>query len=109
MLKNFVAVYVPSTSGLADPVTPSEHNARALLVATELSAAFGGATLFPTIGTYLADSGTLVTENIIIVKSFHDADPDEAEKTIATIAAAVKLEYAQESVAYETQDGINFC
>ena len=111
MLTNFVAVYIPGTNGLPgtdkSELTPAEQNTYAQETARKLSARFGGSTSTTARGYYVADNGTLVEENIIIVKSFYATDPD-AVTFAESVASWLKSALCQELVTVETNSGIEF-
>lgn len=108
MLHNFVSVYVPGTTGLNGDLSPEQQTQYTQETARRLSAEFGGATASTASGYYVSDSGVLVEERVIIVKSYHDSPVDSALEFARTIAQWLKDELSQELVSIETESGLEF-
>lgn len=107
MLNKFVTFYVPSTRDVGNTLSEDEQNKIIERVASIFSAAFGGATAIPTTGYYLSNAGKLIREHITLIKSYHEDDVD-GETVACTLAANIKKEYGQESIAIETEKGMLF-
>jgi hypothetical protein len=107
MLKNFVAVYVPSTIDVSVQASAELIQKVTAQVAAKLAGRFGGATQTTANGYWIADNGDLVREDINIVKAFYD-DDDGALNYAIEIAAEIKATLSQEAVTVETNDGIQF-
>ena len=108
MLKSFVSVYVPGTTGLTGELTKQKQAEYARETARKLFAEFGGATAIPSTGYYVSDDGTLVEESVIIVKSYHDKPAESALEFARTIAQWIKDSLGQEAVSVETESGLEF-
>lgn len=108
MLNKFVTVYVPSTQDVGKPLPAKARKALVTRVATALSDSFGGATATAGQGYYKADSGELIVERVTLVKSYHALETTEALAIVIPLAQAIKSEYGQESIAIETETGIEF-
>jgi len=108
MLNHSVTFYVPSTKNVGDKLTKSERRALVTRVANCFSESFGGCTATTGTGYYKANSGKLIAESITLVTSYHALDTCEAMAIVIPLANAIKSEYGQESIAIETESGIDF-
>lgn len=108
MLSRKVTFYVPSTKNVGDKLTKSERRALLTRVESTFSRAFGGATSTQGIGSYVANDGRLIRENITLVTSYHGLETADALAIVIPLAEAIKTEYGQESIAIETESGIDF-
>jgi hypothetical protein len=110
MLNNFVAVYVPSTNGVAGKtrLTSKQQAQEVRKVATRLSSQFGGATATRGTGFYVTNAGDLIEESVVIVKSYYDSPIDSALEFARGLALEVKQALQQEAVTIETEAGIEF-
>ena len=107
MISNHIAVYIPGTTG--SKILPKKNqDAIAARAAKLFSKRFGGCTRIPAIGSWVDDSGQLISEKIIIVKSFYSCDSTIAYTTAARIARAVKSMLFQQAVSIESNEGIDF-
>ena len=96
-------VYVPSTQGLSDDITLEAHTQRTQDVATHLSSLFGGATITPSQGYYIADNGQKVIEGVNQVATacnWADLQADKGQ-AVSQLVADKKTEWGQESIAIE--------
>lgn len=110
MLKNFVAIYVPSTRH-GEPITDAEHQKAVELVAADWSRGFGGCTAIPATGYWKSPELGLIPEKITIVKSFYDlatVPSTEAQDFARGWADRIKETFQQEAVTIETEEGIEF-
>ena len=111
MLNQFVSVYIPSTNhrvhGDNVRLSAKDHRTIAESAAGELSRVAGGATILPATGYFLSETGALVAEKILIVKSFFETDSGILD-CAHNIATRVKAQLNQESVSVETNDGLEF-
>lgn len=108
MLLKRISLYVPSTQNVGKPLPAGKHEALVTEVAKQFSKAFGGATATSGEGFYTAESGELIRERVTIVTSFHDKSTQEALAVVVPIAKVIKFRYGQESIAIETELGIDF-
>ncbi len=102
-------VYVPSTQGLDTPITPREHESRTKAVAGELSALFGGASITPSEGYYIAESDQEVIEGVKQVATACNWEDLQGEKGLAVsdMVAGIKQAWGQESMAIEVINNSN--
>ena len=111
MLNKFVSVYIPSTNhrvhGDNTRLTTKAHRTIAESAAAELSRVAGGATILPATGYFLSETGILVAEKILIVKSFFESDTGILD-CAHNIATRIKTQLNQESVSVETDSGLEF-
>lgn len=108
MLNHFVTFYVPSTRNVGDPLPSVERQALVTRVAKSFSDSFGGATATDGQGFYTANNGELIVESVTLVKSYHALDTTQALAIVIPLAESIKREYGQESIAIETETGIEF-
>lgn len=108
MLRCKVTFYVPSTKNVGEKLTRSERRALVTRVENVFSQNFGGATSTEAVGSYVAESGKLIRERVTLVTSYHALDTREALAIVIPLAQAIKSEYGQESIAIETELGIDF-
>jgi len=108
MLSRKVVFYVPSTKNVGQKLTKSERRTLLTRVETLFSKAFGGSTSMQSIGTYIANDGRLIRETITLVTSYHDKETSEALAIVIPLAESIKSEYGQETIAIETETGIEF-
>jgi hypothetical protein len=95
-----VAVYVPSTFDVNQPLTEAEHQAAVDDVLRDFSRLFGGATSTRAVGAWQATDGTLVKETVTIVYAF--VDLTEAQKAqVKDIARNLAKRFLQEAVLVE--------
>lgn len=108
MLKKYIAVYIPGTTNVNQPLTKKSQHAIAVNTAREFAREFGGNTITPAEGLYIDSNGNTVIERILIVKSYHDKDSAAAASFARKIAAGLKVQLTQESVTIESNAGIDF-
>lgn len=108
MLSKRISLYVPSTQNVGQPLPVGKHEALVNEVAKQFSKYFGGATATNGEGFYTADNGELIREHVTIVTSYHGLESSEALALVVPIAQAIKFRYGQESIAIETELGIDF-
>lgn len=108
MLSKRISLYVPSTQNVGKPLPAGKHEALVTEVAKQFSKAFGGATATSGEGFYTADNGELIREHVTIVTSYHGLETSEALAIVIPIAQVIKYRYGQESIALETEQGIDF-
>jgi hypothetical protein len=106
MIKTYVSVYVPGTKNIDQKLDDSTHQIIVNQIMVKLSNSFGGCTAQNATGGYIDTAGSLIIENITIVKSYTD-NPDSLG-IIRGIAIQLKSDLAQESVTIESNDGIEF-
>ena len=73
MLNHLIKITVPSTSNVSNPdqALATKWVDAAL---TMLATLFGGATALPGVGSYMADNGQLIKENVTVVYSYTNDD-----------------------------------
>lgn len=98
-LSHTITVTVPSTQGLASKVSPSVLRKRVQDVSKRLASLFGGATATDGLGSYVSDSGELVTELVKLVSAYASEDAYTEHITeIYKLANELKKDYQQESI-----------
>lgn len=107
-MKNFVAIYVTSTNNGGEPIEPRVHLATVSKLAKQFSESFGGCTCIPATGYWLSDSKGLIAESVTIVKSYHSLETSAALAIVTPLAESLKLEFNQEAVSVETEQGLEF-
>lgn len=104
MLKNKVAVYVPSTN-YNKKITAQELRKRTEGIAKLLCEQYGGATVEAVKGYYKADSGELIAELINKIIAFHDGGNID---NISNHLKQKKNDWQQESIALEVDGVLSF-
>jgi len=107
MLKNHVTFYVPSTKNVGERLTKSERRTLVNRVEKKFGLAFGGTTSVNGVGSFPTKKGW-IRENVTLVTSYHGLETTEALAIVIPLANAIKTEYGQESIAIETEQGIDF-
>jgi hypothetical protein len=95
-----VAVYVPSTRDVSQPLTEAEHQAEVDTALREFGQWFGGATSTRAVGSWLAADGSLVKETVTIVYSFADLTPAQ-QAGVREFALDLARRLGQEGVLVE--------
>ena len=108
MLSHKVSLYVPSTQNVGKPLPAGKHEELVSEVKRQFGTAFGGATAVAAEGGYPASNGDWIEEHITIVYSFHNLETVDALAIVIPIAQTIKYRYGQESIAIETEQGIDF-
>jgi len=111
MLHNFVCLYVPDTLQGNTKAGENVHLEAVRKVASELSAKFGGATVTQALGYWVSDAHGLIEDKISQVKSYYDTGTVSSADAITLareIAERLKVEFSQEAVTLETEEGIDF-
>jgi len=108
MLKDYIAVYVPSTRSGSIPLDTITTDKINKWTASKLSALFGGCTSIPSVGSWLDDNNNLITESITICKAYHDKDPLVAWNAGVHICKVIKRYLTQYAVTLESNQGIDF-
>lgn len=108
MLSNRVTFYVPSTKNVDTPLSGAESDALIERVERVFAATFGGCTTTQGIGSYVANNGDLIREQVTLVTSYHDKTTQDALAIVIPLAQVIKTEYGQESILIETNDGVDF-
>lgn len=93
-----VSVTVPGTIAVDKPA-PRLQKKIAQEIAETLTKRYGGATVTNATGYYMADSGDIIREPVIIVES-HVLDDRDPEPLARTLAQHVKRRMSQESTLY---------
>ena len=107
-MKNFIAVYIPGTVH-TKRIPARDQRKIAESVAGEFAGKFGGCTTSPATGYWKSETGALIAERIIIVKSYYTPAPElDAQGFANAIAASLKTRLSQEAVTVETESGIEF-
>jgi hypothetical protein len=108
-LNGYVAVYVPSTVNVTESIAPHRHEALCKYVSQVLSELFGGATSYNAVGAYKSNAGSMVYENVTVVKSFgKQQDILDNWSAIYNMAAELREELAQEYVSVEVNGALAF-
>lgn len=104
-ISEYVAIYVPST---VDVDTPIKNDSFAEVVMKTLSTMCGGCTAYNTIGSWVDDSGKLVTEEVTVCKAYCDVvTGDIAENTIK-LASWLKRAMTQACISVEYNGNLMF-
>jgi hypothetical protein len=107
-MKNFVAIYVTSTRNGGEPIDRDQHEALVTEICGQFAKAFGGCTEIPATGYWESDTKGTIRERVVIVKSYHDKEPQEALAFVIPIAQVIKYRFNQEAVSVETEQGLEF-
>lgn len=108
MLTKYVSIYVPSTRH-AVPITAEEHKSAVSHVAGEFSKVLGGATAYPASGYWQSDTAGLIEESVTIVRSYYTPElVAQAQALAHSLAEGIKVQFGQEAVTIETEEGIEF-
>ena len=108
MLNKYIQVYIPGTRNGSIPLTQDEILKVNTWAAKKLSSQFGGCTAQAGVGSWQDDNGILITENVTLIKAYHDRDPIAAWDIGVKIAQVLKRALRQYAVTLESQDGIDF-
>lgn len=107
-LRSRVAVYVPGTSGPADPDSALAERITEE-AAARLSELFGGATISLAAGAWMSADCGLIREAVQIVYSFCSAEQlDKYAEAVRELAEMVKREMRQEAVSVEIDGALYF-
>ena len=107
-LSERVAVYVPSTFGVADKADSALVQNWIIATHRFLAGQFGGATSQLALGSWVADSGLLVTEDVTIVYAYAARLTRADLGAIKTYAISLKQAFRQETVAIEINGSLFF-
>jgi hypothetical protein len=103
---DLLTVYVPSTYAVDAKISQSDFSDRVSLVRHWLANRFGGATTprSASIGDYIANDGSLVSENVMLVSTYVDPDTlaNNAEDVLS-FARELREAWAQESIMITVQ------
>lgn len=102
MLNKYICIYVPSTKDKSIPLSAEEHQHYARLIGQKLSDLAGGATLTPGLIGFWGN----IEEPITQVKCYYSDDSIVIKAR--EIALWLKQELTQESVSFETNEGLDF-
>lgn len=109
MFNYYIKFYVPSTEQGSKPVSDNKLTERVDLVARIFASNFGGATVEDCTGYYTANNGELIKETIKRVVAFTDKETYTTKlEEIKQLAVNSRKAWGQESIALETQSGIDF-
>ena len=107
-LRSRVAVYVPGTSGPADPDSALSERMTAE-AAARLSELFGGATISLAAGAWMSAEHGLIRENVQIVYSFCTSEQlEQNAEAVRALAVEIKREMQQEAVSVEIDGALYF-
>lgn len=97
-LPNTVAIKVPSTMGLSEPIDNTPY---VEWITDEMTRMFGGCDAIPTgYGKYLADSGEIIKELTVLCESNTSELSDEDIENFIKLALELKAKLKQESIYY---------
>lgn len=101
-----VAVYVPSTIKVNEPVDNAQQVGK---IVRKLSEMFGGATATQAVGGWVTAAGEIVTEKITIVYSFCTSTQlHENIENVLDICETLKKEMTQEAITLEINGQVKF-
>lgn len=100
-LNKRIAVYVPHTRNVHQPLTDEVAKQYTLRTLKFLGGLFGGATAFDAYGIWNSESGAPVIEKITVVYAFSDQLTRDAVLAIRRYAIELRAELQQESIAVE--------
>src|SRR5262245_55635873 len=103
-----VALYVPGTYNVSQPLTKKNADRVVEETARFLSQLFGGATSQVASGYYVASDGTLIVETITIVYSYTKRLSRTQRQAVFERAELLKRELGQELVTVEINGKIRF-
>jgi hypothetical protein len=106
-LDHSFALYIPSTiHGNKAAVAVQQETIDKMLA--KMVGMFGGATITQAVGGYKLENGTIVTENVAIIRSCCDAATfEENSEAMFDLACEVCVEMTQECVSLETNGQLN--
>lgn len=107
-LTHKASITVPSTFGVSAIADEARTERTVEIVQNDFSQMFGGSTTVQAVGTYKADSGELVKENVTVVTANIAELDDDAEFLLVTLAKLVKTRHQQECVALEVDGKMYF-
>ena len=104
--RNRVRLYIPTQ----DIEGTSVDSSRALQEAQTLFARlFGGSTLFEATGSYVAESGALIVEDVRVIESYcTDNEYRAGIQQVRSLGRRIKLELGQEAIALVRNDVMEF-
>lgn len=108
MLNHRVEIIVPGTLGLDGKLTRAQHTRHVENTLAIFADLFGGATAQAAKGAYKSASGKLVIENVTRVWAYTDNVRPEILALVVNYATLLKETLQQESVAYVTDDTLQF-
>lgn len=107
-LSKKVAVYVPSTMYNV-PMTNEEHAQAVTVAVDDLTSILGGTTSYKAKGSYKADNGEIIKEDVTVVQAnCTEDDFNLAVTTVIALANHLKTEYKQEAVSIEVDGQLYF-
>ncbi len=99
-----LAVIVPSTKNVTQPISPQEHIRRVRGVEDFMRNTFGGTTRVVGYGTW-KDDGRVVKEGAVMVESFTDKDEyKKYKKKLFTYIKRKKRDWGQKSISFVYED-----
>ena len=104
MLKNRLAIYIPSKIG-QEEISVERREFFLKKVLADLSRTYGGATAIDGVGAWLSEVDGLVMERVTICYTFTDSNDFQP---IYRLAAELAAEMRQEAVAVEVNGGMDF-
>jgi hypothetical protein len=108
-LNGYVAIYVPSAVNAVEHIDHGHHEAICKYVSQIFSELFGGATMYKAIGAYKSNGGSMVYEDVTVVKSFgKQQDILDNWEVIYNMAVELREELAQECVSVEVNGALAF-
>ena len=103
-----ITIYVPNTTG-SKTMSKNEHYKRASGVATKLRNMFGGTTSIEGKGTWLAETGTPIKDNVFLVISFCSRTSWEKHKDrLLEYLLNRKKDWKQSQIAFVWEDMTGF-
>ena len=109
MLKDYVAIYVPSKEKGGKRISKARREKMIKRIATALCNINGGVTVYPAQGGWIDASNTLVIEEVTVIKSFGgEIGINNNIDTFYQLANNLAFEFNQECVSLEINGAIDF-
>ena len=107
-LSKKVRIYVPSTVNVRERASKELIHKWVIATHEFLTGKFGGATSQEGLGSYKANDGTLVIEDVVIVTAFASKVTDADIEDIAKFIGKIKAAFSQEYISVEGDDELFF-
>ena len=107
-LSEKIAVYIPSTVNVSESAGQELIDGWVTAAHKFLAGQFGGATSQSALGSYVTDSGFLVTEQIVIVYAYAKQITPDNVNALLDFVGNIKAALGQESIGIEVNGTLFF-
>jgi len=107
-LSQKVSLYIPGTVNVNEAASQELIDGWVTAAHTFLAGLFGGATSLRALGSYIANDGTLVTENITVIYAYASKVSNSQILSILDFVHGLKTESGQESIGVEVNGTLYF-